>query len=70
MVFLDQDIVIALNLIEVYELIGRRDKALEAVRKLFEMGGSLELIEKNPDLKALCQDPRYAEFTHKKGGEK
>jgi serine/threonine protein kinase/Flp pilus assembly protein TadD len=53
--------------IEVYERAGQRNRALQAARKLFEMGGSLELIEKNPDLTALCRDPRYAEMTRKKG---
>jgi tetratricopeptide (TPR) repeat protein/predicted Ser/Thr protein kinase len=54
--------------IEVYELAGQRAKALEAAGKLFEMGGSLELIEKNPDLMALCRDSRYARIIGKKGG--
>ena len=54
--------------IEVYELAGQRAKALEAVRKLSGMGGSLELIEKNPDLTDLRRDPKYVEFIRKKGG--
>ena len=54
--------------IEVYEMAGQRAKALEAVRTLSGMGGSLELIEKNPDLTDLRRDPKYVEFIRKKGG--
>jgi Flp pilus assembly protein TadD len=53
--------------IEVYERAGRRVQALQAARKLFEMGGSLELIEKNPDLAALCRDERFAKLVGRKG---
>jgi tetratricopeptide (TPR) repeat protein len=45
--------------VEVYERAGQRGQALEAARKLFDMGGSLELIGKNPDLTLLCRDARF-----------
>jgi tetratricopeptide (TPR) repeat protein/tRNA A-37 threonylcarbamoyl transferase component Bud32/TolB-like protein len=44
--------------VQVYELLGLRDKALESLRDLARRG-SLELIEINPDLAKLREDPRY-----------
>ena len=51
--------------VQVYELVGDRDRALEALAGLVE-GGSAELIEANPDLAALRADPRYAKVMARK----
>ena len=44
--------------VQVYELSGWRDKALEVLGQLAKLG-SVDLIEVNPDLAGLRQDPRY-----------
>ncbi len=43
----------------VYEIIGHRDKALEAVAAAVAAGYSLEEVEKEPELRSLRTDPRY-----------
>lgn len=43
----------------VYELTGQRDKALKAVADAVKAGYSVEEIDKEPELRALHNDPRY-----------
>jgi serine/threonine protein kinase/Flp pilus assembly protein TadD len=43
----------------VYEIIGHREKALDAVAAAVAAGYSLEEVEKEPELRSLRTDPRY-----------
>ncbi len=45
---------------QVYELCGKRDLALESLRRFLELGGSAKLVEGLPDLAGLRADPRAA----------
>ncbi len=47
----------------VHELLGQRDKALQALQELIEREGSLEEFQKDPDLAELRRDPRYKQLT-------
>jgi len=43
----------------VYEIIGRRGKALDAIDQAVKYGYSIDDVEHEPELKALREDPRY-----------
>jgi tetratricopeptide (TPR) repeat protein len=51
--------------VQVYELVGQRDKALEALGELVRAGAA-KLAEVNPDLAELRKDPRYREIVEEK----
>jgi len=51
----------------VYELTGQRDKALKAVDDAVKAGYSVEEIDKEPELRALHNDPRYKAWLHQHG---
>ena len=52
----------------VYETIGNRKKALEALDKATKTGYSLETIEHDPDLATLRKDPRYQTWLKQQSG--
>jgi tetratricopeptide (TPR) repeat protein len=59
----DADIV--LHAVVVYELIGARPRALDAVREYVELKGPMEEIARDPFLAGLRRDPGYADITAK-----
>jgi len=46
--------------IQVYELLGKRNEAIQALEDLVRTGGSLQMIVLSPDLEKFRRDPRYA----------
>ncbi len=48
--------------IRAYEIMGKRDKALEVLQIYLKVGGPLDEIELNPDLDELRKDPYYKEL--------
>ncbi len=59
------DTSILLRAVFVYELIGARAQALEAVREYVRLGGPMEEIVRDPLLAALRQDPGFADIIRK-----
>ncbi|MGB8957493.1 MAG: protein kinase, partial [Candidatus Aminicenantales bacterium] len=59
------DTSILLRAVFVYELIGARAQALEAVREYVRLGGPTEEIVRDPLLAALRQDPGFADIIRK-----
>jgi serine/threonine-protein kinase len=59
----DADIV--LHAVFVYEIIGARPEALDAVREYVKLKGPMDEIVRDPFLAALRQDPGYADITAK-----
>ena len=59
------DTSILLRAVFVYELIGARAQALEAVREYARLGGPMEEIVRDPLLAALRQDPGFADIIRK-----
>ena len=51
----------------VYELTGHRDMALKAIDDAAKAGYSIEEIDKEPELGALHNDPRYKNWLHQHG---
>ncbi len=52
----------------VYEIIGHRKKALEALDKATKAGYSLAIIEHDPDLATLRKDPQYQAWFKQQSG--
>jgi len=50
----------------VYEIIGHREKALQAIKDAVNAGYSLDEIEKEPELRGLQADPRYQRWLQQK----
>lgn len=59
----EKDLPLVLDILErsvfVYELCGEREKALAALKKYSEQGGRSHIIQNDPDLASLRQDPGY-----------
>jgi len=49
--------------VKVNEICDRRKIALDSLKKLLDLGGTLSEIEKNPDLEELRKDPEYIKIT-------
>lgn len=49
--------------VKVNEICDRRKTALNSLKKLLDLGGTLSEIEKNPDLEELRRDPEYIKIT-------
>ncbi|MCK4337922.1 MAG: tetratricopeptide repeat protein, partial [Candidatus Aminicenantes bacterium] len=49
--------------VKVNEICGRRKTALNSLKKILDLGGTLSEIEKNPDLEELRRDPEYIKIT-------
>jgi tetratricopeptide (TPR) repeat protein len=52
----------------VYEIIGDRNRALEAINQAVKAGFSIEDVEHEPELRALRSDSRYRRWLQKKAG--
>jgi len=52
--------------IRIYELVNQRKQALQALEQYIKRGGSMEEIQKEPDLSEFRQDPRYQQLAKKK----
>lgn len=48
--------------VQIHEVLDMRAEAFKALEKIARTGGSLEMIEDNPDLAGLRSDPRYAKL--------
>lgn len=59
------NVMVLLKCIQAFELVGEREKALNSLQELIHLGGSLEFVEKNPDLSGLRQDSRYIQLLDK-----
>ena len=60
-----EDSSIVLHAVVVYEVIGARAKALDAVREYVRLKGPMDEIVRDPFLAGLRQDPGYADITAK-----
>ncbi len=61
--FMPENTTLEETAMQVYELCGNRDLALEALGRFLKLGGSAKLVEGTPDLAGLRADPRYASLT-------
>lgn len=53
--------------IRVYELVNQREQALQALEDYLKRGGSMEEIQKDPDLSEFRRDLRYQQLVKRKG---
>lgn len=61
-----KDVTVLLNCIMVFELVNKRDQALQALQEYIERGGPMEGIRDDPELHGLRTDPRYHQLVEKK----
>lgn len=57
-----KDVPILLNRILVFELVNKRDQAIQALQEYIELGGSPEEVRNHPDLSGLRTDPRFQQL--------
>ena len=56
------DVTTIFDCILVFEIIDRRDQAIQALQEYIESGGSIKEVRDHPDLSGLRADPRYQKF--------
>jgi len=59
------DVTVLHKCVQVYELVNQRDRALQVLQEFLDRGGSLEEIDRDPDLFELHGDSRYRQLVER-----